>query len=80
MVSIEKLWQMSQTTEFGCGMLFGIALSVIVFLYFDYRQFRDKADAEDRFERAVWKQEEQERLNALKEDSHTDRNEALSRL
>lgn len=53
-------------------LIFGLA-AVFNLLYYDYRQFRDKAEAEDRYQKTVWKQEEQERINALAEDSRTRR-------
>lgn len=60
-------------------LIFGLA-AVFNLLYYDYRQFRDKAEAEDRYQKTVWKQEEQERINALAEDSQSRRSEDQSRL
>lgn len=57
-----------------------LAAAALSLLHYDYRQFRAKADAEDRFEKSVRQWEEREGFNTLAEDSHSHRNEDRSRL
>lgn len=62
-------------------MLIGL-LAVVVFslLHRDYRQFRDKAEAEDRFEKSVRQWEEREELSKMAEDSRSRHSGDPSRL